>query len=42
VTATNFYRETEETLIHIRDKLVQLGMPDVPPIDDTWREHFAS
>lgn len=41
VTAKGIYREPERTLQRIRTQLVRRGMPDVPEIDDAWREHFG-
>lgn len=41
VTSTGVYREPERTLVRIRKLLIERGLPDLPDLDDTWREHFA-
>jgi hypothetical protein len=40
VTARGIYRQPERTLRRIRRQLILRGMPDVPEIDQRWREHF--
>ena len=42
VTSVGIYREPGRTLHRIRRQLVLRGMPNVPPIDDRWRDHFAA
>ena len=42
VTSLGIYREAERTLHRIRRQLILRGMPDVPVIDERWREHFAA
>lgn len=42
VTAEGIYQEPDRTLARIRRQLILLGMPDVPVIDERWREHFAA
>lgn len=41
VTSTGVFREPARTLERIRNQLIERGMPDVPEIDDAWRDHFA-
>ena len=42
VTAEGIYRDPEQTLERVRRALVARGMPDVPPLDAAWREHFPA
>lgn len=42
VTADGIYREPGRTLQRIRRQLIVRGMPEVPVIDERWREHFAA
>ncbi len=40
VTAPGIYRDPLQTLLRVRRQLVLRGLPDVPELDDAWREHF--
>ncbi len=42
VTAEGIYQEPGRTLHRVRRQLILRGMPDVPMIDERWREHFAA
>ncbi|CAN5203238.1 hypothetical protein BH09ACT12_BH09ACT12_00010 [soil metagenome] len=42
VTSLGIYQQPERTLLRIRRQLILRGMPEVPRLDDRWREYFAA
>ena len=42
VTAEGIFNDPERTLRRVRRQLILRGMPNVPQIDERWREHFAA
>ncbi len=42
VTSEGIYESPADTLQRVRRQLVLRGWPDVPPLDDGWRSHFAA
>jgi hypothetical protein len=42
VTARGIYRTPEKTLRRVRRQLVLRGMPDVPELDELWRDYFPA
>lgn len=42
VIAPDIFRSPQRTVHRVRRQLVLRGWPDVPEIDEAWREHFAA